>query len=152
MLENSRVTMLDGVKDLSVAALDHQHDEKSNPIGALLAHIAAVEWFYCCVSVEGTQPSGAEWGEWGAYLRLSPATWAAVKGQTIEQHIERLERIRTRTLAGLAKRDDQWLDGTFALPWTPEPANNRWALYHLIEDELNHRAQMRWLKSRLPST
>ena len=149
MLEHCRESVLDSVKDLTPAQLAHQHDVKSNPIGSLLAHVAAVEWFYAVVSVEGKQPLPQEWADWGSYLRLTPATWAATRDQTVEQHVERLTRIRERTLSGLAGKDDGWLEGTFRLPWTPEPANNRWALYHLLEDELNHRGQIRWLKSRL---
>lgn len=151
MMEHCRESVLDSVAGLSTAALEYQHDEKANPIGAMLAHMAAVEWFYQKASIEGTQASGADWAEWGAYLQLTPATWAAAKGQTLAQHMDRLANVRARTLAGLLTKDDAWLAGTFALPWTPQPANNYWALYHIIEDELNHRGQIRWLKGRLPA-
>ena len=150
MMEHCRASVLDSVVGLSTAALDHQHDEKANPIGAMLAHMAAVEWYYQVASIAGQQPTGSDWAEWGAFLRLTPATWAAAKGQTIEQHIERLALVRARTLSGLTTKDDAWLLDTFALPWAQEPANNHWAWYHIIEDELNHRGQIRWLKSRLP--
>ncbi|MEP6835531.1 MAG: DinB family protein [Gemmatimonas sp.] len=150
MLEHCRESVLDSVKDLTVAQLDHQQDDKANPIGALLAHMAAIEWFYVVASFEGVQPQPHDWGEWSVFLRLTPATWAAAKGQSIENHVERLARIRVRALAALEKRDDAWLSGTFSLPWTQELANHRWALYHLLEDELNHRGQIRWLKGRLP--
>lgn len=150
MLEHCRESVLDCVRDLTPEQLNYQHDEEANPIGALLAHMAAIEWFYTVVSIEGKQPLPHEWGEWGAHLRLSSAAWAAAKDQPVEQHVERLRRVRERTLSGLAQKDDAWLLRTFSLHWTPEPANNRWALYHLLEDEFNHRGQIRWLKSRLP--
>lgn len=152
MMEHCRESVLDSVAGLSVEALEHQHDQHANPIGALLAHMAAVEWYYQIASIGGSQPSGGDWLEWGAYLRLTPATWAAAKGYTLEQHVERLASVRARTLAGLSTKDDAWLQQTFALPWTPEQANNHWAWYHIIEDELNHRGQIRWLKSRLPDS
>ncbi|MEO7997632.1 MAG: DinB family protein, partial [Gemmatimonadaceae bacterium] len=108
MLEHSRESVLDSVAGLSVAALDHQHDEKANPIGAMLAHMAALEWYYNAVSIDGAQPSGQDWAEWGAFLRLTPATWVAARGRTLEEHVERLQRVRTRTLSGLASKDDAW--------------------------------------------
>ncbi len=151
MLEHCRASVLDDVQGLSEAQLSYQHDENANPIGALLAHMAAIEWFYAAVSIEAQQPQPHEWAEWGSFLRLSPGTWAAIQGQSLEQHLDRLARVRARTLAGLLAKDDAWLSRTFTLPWTSEPANNRWALYHLLEDELNHRGQIRWLKTRLPT-
>lgn len=150
MLEHSRASLIETVAGLSVDALEHQHDEKANPIGAMLAHIAAMEWFYQVASIDQRQATAEEWGTWGPFLRLAPGAWSAAKGMTVEQHIERLAQVREKTLAGLATKNDEWLTGTFALPWTPEPANHHWAWYHVIEDELNHRGQIRWLKSRLP--
>jgi Protein of unknown function (DUF664) len=46
MLTYARSTTLSAVDGLSVAELDHLHDDRSNSIGALLAHIAAVERSY----------------------------------------------------------------------------------------------------------
>lgn len=31
-----------------------------------------------------------------------------------------------------------------------EPTTHLWAWYHVMEDELNHRGQIRWLCARLP--
>jgi uncharacterized damage-inducible protein DinB len=149
MLLHSRESVLDTVKGLTAEQLSHQHDEQANPIGALLAHMAAVEWFYVAASIDARQPTGLEWGTWGPLLRLTPATWALTKGRPLEEHLERLAGVRQRTMAGLATKSDTWLAEAFPLPWTSEPANNCWAWYHVVEDELNHRGQIRWLKSRL---
>ena len=148
-LIHSRASVIDSVKDMTVSQLDHQHDDRANPVGALLAHIATVEWFYGVASIEGRQPAGNEWAERGVFMRLGAAAWAAAKGQTIEQHLERLARVREKTLAGLATKDDAWLEGTLVLPWTTELANHHWAWYHVVEDALNHRGQIRWLKARM---
>src|SRR5437879_491138 len=48
----ARQTTLAAVEGLSMAELDHLHDDSSNSIGALLAHIAAVERGYQCVTFE----------------------------------------------------------------------------------------------------
>ncbi|MEP6766436.1 MAG: DinB family protein, partial [Gemmatimonadaceae bacterium] len=142
MLVHARESVVDTVKELTVEQLDYQFDAKANPIGAMLAHLSSVEWFYQVVSIEGRQPTGNEWGEYGRFLRLGEATWVAAQGQTVEQHLARLAGVREMTMKGLAQKDDAWLAGTFALPWTTELANHHWAWYHVVEDELNHRGQM----------
>jgi uncharacterized damage-inducible protein DinB len=149
MLENARASVIASVHGLSPDDLSHQVDEKANPIGSLLAHIAAVEWTYVVMSLEGRQPRADEWATWGNYLRLSPDTWAATKGQSIEQHLERLHTVRAETLVRMSQTNDEWLLSPLTLVWTPEPSNHLWAWYHVIEDELNHRGQIRWLKQRL---
>lgn len=149
MLVHARESVADTVKDLTVEQLDYQFDAKANPIGAMLAHLSSVEWFYQVVSIEGRQPTGKEWGEYGRFLRLGEAAWVAARGQTVEEHLERLAAVREVTMKRLAEKEDAWLAGTFALPWSSELANHHWAWYHVVEDELNHRGQMRWLKGRM---
>ena len=43
MLAYARETLLAAVRGLDRDQLDHLHDERSNSIGALLAHVTAVE-------------------------------------------------------------------------------------------------------------
>ena len=56
----TRQSTLAAVEGLSIAELDHLHDDSSNSIGALLAHIAAVERGYQCVTFEERAPSALE--------------------------------------------------------------------------------------------
>jgi hypothetical protein len=59
-----------------------------------------------------------------------------------------LRSVRQPTLEGLAARDDAWLERSVS------PAlkiNAQWAWFHVAEDEINHRGQIRWLRARLPS-
>jgi len=149
MLEYTRVTTLDSVADLTVADLDHQHDAKANPIGALLAHITAVEWVYTASTVGGPTPSDTDWAEWGPLLRLEPAVWDFARGRPVEWHVERLRAVRGRTLEGFRAFDDAWLEQPATLSWARGAPTNLWAWYHVMEDELNHRGQIRWLRSRL---
>ena len=61
-----------------------------------------------------------------------------------------LDEVRTQTLRELAQRDDAWLDEESPF-WSGLPANNYFKWFHVFEDELNHRGQMRWLRQRLPA-
>lgn len=151
MLDQARASTLEAVAGLSVAELDHQHDATANPIGAMLAHIAAIEWAYTVTTLGGAPPTGDEWARWMPLMRLGEGAWAAARGQSLEALVEQLAAVRERTREGLRRVDDAWLSQELTLPWLRQPATNLWAWYHVMEDELNHRGQIRWLRSRLPN-
>jgi len=151
MLGYTRATTLAAVDGLTVPDLEHRHDGRANSIGALLAHIAAGEWYYLSATLERRTPDASEWSNWGAALRLGPTAESAIEGRDLAWHQQRLAEVRGRSLDGLRAVDDAWLVEQFELPWRKQPATNLWAWYHVGEDELNHRGQIRWLTSRLPS-
>ena len=65
------------------------------------------------------------------------------------EYLEELAAVRDATLQGLAARDDAWLESVVV----PAPRLNvHWAWFHVMEDEVNHRGQMRWLRARLPKS
>ena len=150
MLTYTRASTIAAIEGLVQSELDHQHDATANPIGALLNHVAAIEWSFVAGTLGGTPPSDADWAEWGPLFRLGPEAWTAARGQTLEEHLSRLAAVRDRTLAGLRSVDDAWLAQHANLPWFGEPVTHLWVWYHVMEDELNHRGQIRWLRGRLP--
>jgi uncharacterized damage-inducible protein DinB len=58
-----------------------------------------------------------------------------------------LAAIRRVTCEALAARDDVWLERE--VRHAPK-INAHWVWFHVAEDEVNHRGQIRWLRSRLP--
>src|SRR4051812_45420011 len=70
MLGYARHTTLRAVDGLTVAELDHLHDQSSNSIGALLAHVAVVERSYHCLTFEERRPSTEELASWEPALTL----------------------------------------------------------------------------------
>lgn len=144
----ARHTTLAAVQGLSIAELDHLHDDSSNSIGALLAHIAVVERSYHCLTFEERRPSALEQAGWEPALTLGAEGRRLLCGKPLERYIEELSEVRRLTLDGLAARDDDWLER----PLRAAPAMNaHFAWFHAAEDEINHRGQMRWLRSRLGS-
>src|SRR5512138_2640711 len=83
MLEQARATTIAAVNGLDTVALDHQHDANANPIGALLAHVSAIEWAYLAATLEPGPPPPAEWAAWRPLVRLGPEAWAAARGRTL---------------------------------------------------------------------
>ena len=146
MLTYARQTLLDAVESLSRHELDHLHDAKSNTIGALLAHVAAVERWYQILTFEGREPSASEPSLSLAALDLGEEGRRQIRGKDLQSYVDELNRTRQNTLAALAGRDDTWLEE----PLVAAPnLNAHWAWFHVAEDEISHRGQIRWLRARL---
>jgi len=146
MLSYSRVTLLAAVEGLSLEELDHLHDAKSNTIGALLAHAIAVERWYQVLTFEERKPSASEEAAWAAALDLGDEGRRRLRERELSSYLEELAGNREATLAALATRDEAWLERP--LPAAPE-MNAHWAWFHVAEDEISHRGQIRWLRARL---
>ena len=150
MLTYARGTTLKAVEGLSIEQLDYLHDAHSNSIGALLAHMVAVECSYQVLTFEGRLLTATEDAQWASALKLGPDGQRELRGQPLEVYLASLQRTRAITLASLATRNDAWLDQSVAV--TPM-INAHWAWFHVAEDEINHRGQIRWLRTRLgPNT
>ena len=146
MLSYARSTTLAAVEGLTIAELDHLHDAESNSIGALLAHIASVERSYQVLTFEGRLLSAQENEAWSTALKLGANGRHSLRGFPLEHYLEELTAVRRVTLETLAARDDAWLERTVG----PAPKiNAHWAWFHVAEDEINHRGQIRWLRARL---
>jgi pimeloyl-ACP methyl ester carboxylesterase len=70
-----------------------------------------------------------------------------IRGHELPFYTDELRRTREATLAELARRDDTWLEAPLRI--APR-LNAHWAWFHVAEDEINHRGQIRWLRARLP--
>jgi len=147
MLTYSRETTLAAVKGLTQVQLDHLHDARSNTIGALLAHITAVERAYQVLTFEERELSASETAARRAALELGDQGRREIRGRELRFYTDELIRTREDTLAALAQRDDGWLEAPVRV--APK-LNAHWAWFHVAEDEINHRGQIRWLRLRLP--
>lgn len=142
----ARQTTLAAVAGLSMAELDHLQDASSNSIGALLAHLAAVERGYQYITFQDRPPSAQENAALEPALTLGAEGRRLLRGKPLEHYVHELNEVRRLTLEGLAALDDEWLER----PLIAAPAMNaHFAWFHVAEDEINHRGQMRWLRARL---
>lgn len=147
MLAYARATTIAAVDGMTIAELDHLHDDRSNSIGALLAHIASVERVYQVLTFEDRDLTAEEEANWAGALDLGREGRRTLRGAPLEHYLEALATARQRTLAELARRDDAWLEQ----PVRAAPRMNvHWAWFHVAEDEINHRGQIRWLRARGP--
>ena len=150
MMNYARQTTLEAVAGLTVSQLDHFQDPDSNSIGALLAHIAAVDAAYQVHTFEGRDFTEEERRRWSAALDLGERARREIRGHPLEHYRTLLETVRARTLGELSRRTDDWLYEQSS--WGGTPANNYFKWFHVMEDEINHRGQIRWLRKRLPGS
>ncbi|HEX5873889.1 MAG TPA: DinB family protein [Pyrinomonadaceae bacterium] len=147
MMNYVRRTTLAEIEDLDVEQLDYLHDADSNSIGALLMHIAAVEAWYQESTLGFDSFKGPDSAELRMALDLGERTRRKIKGHAVNHYLRILEAVRSKTLEELATRDDRWLEEQ-TLFWERRRANNYFKWFHVFEDELNHRGQIRWLRKR----
>ena len=149
MMNYARYTTLAAVQNLTTSQLDYLHDAQSNTIGALLGHIAAVEVAYQVDTFEGRGLAVKEQQQWATFLDLGEEARKEIRGQPLKYYVQLLTDVRQKTLSEFAKRTDDWLYEQAPF-WGYQPANNYFKWFHVFEDEINHRGQIRWLCKRLP--
>jgi uncharacterized damage-inducible protein DinB len=129
------------VSDLSSTEVDHNFDDKSNSIGTLLKHIAALEYYYQRFLFEKRDLSSSEREFWRGALPSQLFT-RSVKGKKVEYYLRLLHEVRNDTMQFLSDKNDPWLFEVSVMA-SYQSANNYFWLFHLIEDELNHVGQMK---------
>ncbi|WP_370551091.1 DinB family protein [Halobacillus sp. GSS1] len=144
----ARKTTRQAVEGLTTAELDFLPSQNGNSIGALLLHIAAVEKGFQIEIFDGRTPSEQEMLEWGAAYSLGEKGREEIKGYPLEYYLSKLEEVRERTLQELSQRKDEWLYEDHM--WDHHPSNNYFIWFHVLEDEINHRGQMRVIRKMLP--
>lgn len=145
MLDYTRAVTLDDIKDLNQVELDLLVDEESNSIGALLMHIASIEAVHQVVAFENRDFNETELLKWETPLWLGKKAQSEIKNHLLEYYIDELAKTREKTLSLFKSVDDHWLSEE--KKWDNGiPHNNYWLWYHVMEDEINHRGQIRILK------
>ncbi|WP_213528236.1 DUF664 domain-containing protein [Paenibacillus sp. J31TS4] len=148
MMGYARHTTLAAVRGLTIRELDVRFDEASNSIGMLLGHMAAVEAIYQVLTFDGRSFTEEEESRWGPGLQLGEEGARVHRGRSLDEYLADLEEVRGRTLRELARLGDDWLFVETPF-WYDKQANNYFKWFHVIEDELSHRGQIRWLRRRL---
>lgn len=143
MLEHTRAVTVNEVKDLTNVQLNRRFSSQGNTIGELLQHIAAIEKVHQVISFENRDLTSREMEEW------KPSLFLSFNGETDSDHsssyyLHLLDTIRTKTLKGLGEQSDEWLKEERV--WPNEVKHNpHYLWFHVMEDEINHRGQIRMM-------
>lgn len=118
-----------------------------NSIGALLKHIAAIEKAHQLISFQKRDFTKEELEIWEDAPYLGEAG-KSIRGYDIPYYVQLLQSVREESLKYLSKVDDTWLMSE--RKWPKGVAYNQHYLwFHVIEDEISHRGQIRMLKRKL---
>ncbi|MCR2820085.1 DinB family protein [Lederbergia panacisoli] len=148
MMNYTRVMTLEEVKKLTVEELDFLYDKDANSIGMLLAHMVAVEKAYQIESFENRELTEEEMDELNPALDLGEKAREQIHSNNIDFYIKELDDTRRYTIETFKALPDEWLFQQTPF-WFGEQANNYFKWFHVFEDELNHRGQIRIIKKMM---
>ena len=147
MLEHTRAVTLQEINDLSVEQLDSIMSSGGNSIGALLKHIAAIEKLTNLFHFKNVTLQKEELEIWEDALYLGESG-RTIRGHEIQYYVQLLQKVREESLKYLSEQDDAWLMSE--RKWPNGVAHNQYYLwFHVLEDEINHRGQIRMMKNKM---
>jgi uncharacterized damage-inducible protein DinB len=149
MMNYARRTTLDIARGLTVEELDFLPSPDGNSIGMLLEHFAAVEVIYQSITF-GYELSTGERERWKAGLELGKLGREKIRGYEVSYYLQTLQEVRDKTFAEFRERDDRWLHQELPEFWQGQMSNNYFCWFHVFEDEINHRGQVRLITKFLP--
>ncbi|MBE7098204.1 DinB family protein [Bacillus cereus] len=145
MLEHTRDVTLSEISNLNQSDLDFLPNGSSNTIGSLLSHIAAMEFVHQVISFEKRDLTESEYLKWRISLELGDKAREGIKKQSLDYYLNELSQVRENTLTYLKLKQDSWLFEENK--WdNGVPYNNYYLWFHVMEDEINHRGQIRTIK------
>ena len=149
MMDYARVTTIDAVENLTVEELDFLYDEDANSIGMLLAHMVSVEKVYQILTFENRDITQEEIGI--VNPRFVLGTDAPEKRSREIPSIFILSQLvtaRNETIESFKTLPEDWLFEQTPF-WNGNLSNNYFKWFHVFEDEINHRGQIRIIKKMM---
>ncbi|WP_421378807.1 DinB family protein [Bacillus salacetis] len=146
MMNYARFTTLADLKDVSQEEVDFRYNGEFNSIAMLLAHLTAIEKVFQKFTFE--EASDEEVDEYAD--TLEPAVGlgegaSVIQGKPLEYYLDELAAVRRITEEKFASLDDSWLYRETDF-WYNKKGNNFFKWFHVFEDEINHRGQIRLIR------
>ncbi|EDL66132.1 DinB family protein [Bacillus sp. SG-1] len=146
MMNYARFTTLADLKNVSQEEVDYRYNEDFNSIAMLLAHMIAIEKVFQKITFE--EASEEEVHEYAD--TLEPAVGlgeeaSILKGKPVDYYLDELAAVRRITEENFAALEDSWLYQETDF-WYGNKGNNFFKWFHVFEDEINHRGQIRLIR------
>lgn len=145
MLSNTRLYLKTATRNLTVEDLDSKPNSALNSIGAILAHLAAAESLFQCMTFEDRQFNDEETVYWKDVFKLEPC--ARNQGRALESYMSELDNIRNKTLLEMQERDDDWLESSKDI--FGHTSNIHYYWFHYLQDEIRHTGQITMMRKHL---
>lgn len=139
---NLEVKLKRNVQSLTAQEVDYKQNRKTNSIGALIVHLAAVETYYQVLSFENRELNEIERDQWQIALDLGFKAQEKYKKYPIGHYLDILKVVRQKTIKELKKRNDTWLD---KVPLN-SIYNHHYNWLHVLEHYSYHIGQILLLK------
>jgi hypothetical protein len=107
--------------------------------------MAQVEKVYQVLTFENREPTDEELRPLLPGLDLGSQGREKIKENTIDYYLEQLADVRNSTIATFKTLPEEWLFEQTPF-WWDRPADNYFKWFHVYEDELSHRGQIRLIK------
>lgn len=148
MLEHTREITFNEISSLRQNELDYIGNDTSNSIGALLLHIASIEFVHLIIAFKNRDLGNHEQLKWVTALELGDKARVSIKDRSLDYYLKELNLVRENTLIQLKSKTDSWLYEE--KQWENGISyNNYYLWFHVMEDEINHRGQIRTIKRLL---
>ncbi|MDH5162996.1 DinB family protein [Heyndrickxia oleronia] len=148
MMNYARETTIAEVQELNVEELDFLYGAEANSIGMLLAHMVSVEKAYQIETFYNREVTDEEINELNPALELGSKAREQIHGNTIDFYMKELIDARNKTIETFQTLPDEWLFQQTPF-WFDQQANNYFKWFHVFEDEINHRGQIRIIKKMM---
>lgn len=142
IIEDARITTVRRVTGISKEALHWQYAEGWNTIGVLLSHIICVRHYFQIVFIEGRELTKEEEADYLPGVEMGKYIPALITDDELEVYLEKLNDSNTKLVKAISELSQEAFfekrEG-----YNPNTGCNlAWVLYHLAEDEVNHRGQI----------
>lgn len=144
MMDYVRYTTLNSIKDITVDELDYLYSPTANSIGMLLTHMAGVEYWYQIHTFENRDLNKEEEEKWLLGLDLGEEARNKIKGHDADYYIDLLNSVRIDTYEKFNTLPDEWLFEKAM--FGKSEATNYFKWFHVFEDEISHRGQIRIIR------
>ncbi|GAK02178.1 hypothetical protein JCM19037_395 [Geomicrobium sp. JCM 19037] len=100
------------------------------------------------MSFEERMMNEEEEKEWMAAMQLGERGREEIKNDTVSNYLQKLKHVREETCNFLKQQEDEWLYKERQFP-DGTPYNNYFLWFHVLEDEISHRGQIKLIKRHL---
>ncbi len=139
-LADSRRRTLSALKNMPSEMIDRVPDSGGSTIGAILYHIAIVEADWLFDEIRGTIETEYPRDLLPVEMREDGTLLSSFTGESVEQHLARLDAIRTMLIDTVRPMSsDELHDLHEREHYDVTPA---WVLHHLMQHEAEHRSQL----------
>jgi uncharacterized damage-inducible protein DinB len=143
-LEEVRRDTLAVIAAIPAEAVDRDPGDGGDTVGTVLYHVALVELDWVFTDVLGREDEPAMVALLPHDSRIDGGRLTPVRGESLQQHLDRLARARSAVLAELRPMPS----GDFhrARARAAADVSAAWAVFHLIDHEVEHRVRLSALR------